>query len=826
MPRYRPPLPIDASIPALKDTLASRSSAVLQAPPGAGKTTRVPLTLMDEPWLAGRRILMLEPRRLAARAAARRMADSLGEQVGDTVGYRVRHETRIGPGTRIEVLTEGVLTRVVVQKPELEDVGLVIFDEFHERSLPADLGLALTLQSQAILRPDLRILVMSATLEGGPVADLLGGAAVITSEGRSFPVETIHVTRRPGTQVEVAAAGTVRRALDEETGDVLVFLPGAREIRRVAGMLDGVGAEIVQLHGNLPPQLQDRALQPSSRGVRRVVLATSIAETSLTIEGVRVVVDAGLSRVPRYSPRTGMTRLATVRVSRASADQRRGRAGRTGPGVCYRLWSAHQERDLPPSAPPEILEADLAPLALDLAAARVSDPAALQWLDPPPPASYAEACSLLIQLGALTATGSITAHGREMTRLAMHPRLAHMVLKGREMAAGETACELAALLTERDVLSRHDTVPDADIRLRLDLLRGVTVRDDVNQPALQSARVAVRSCRGGPGRTEQVGLLLAFAYPDRIARQRPGQTGKYLLRNGVGAAMHPGSLAREEYIVAAELEGGISESRILLAAPLSLGEIEEHFGDAVETEESVEWDEAARAVTARRRERLGALVLREAALARPDAETVREVLLDAIARDGLADLRWSETATRLRQRVGFLRRLDPTWPDLTDDALAGSVGEWLGPHLGGVRRMADVERLDLHQILLQAIGWSRWNDLDRLAPTHIQVPSGSRVPVDYSSPEAPTLAVRLQEVFGLTETPRVGGGRVPLTLHLLSPASRPVQVTRDLAGFWRTTYFEVRKDLKGRYPRHHWPDDPLRAEATRRVKPRGPGNQG
>jgi ATP-dependent helicase HrpB len=783
--------------------------------------------LLGEPWLAGKRILMLEPRRLAARAAAGRMADSLDEQVGDTVGYRVRHETRVGPKTRIEVLTEGVLTRMVVQDPALEGIGLVIFDEFHERSLPADVGLALTLQSRAVLRPDLRILVMSATLEGGPVAELLGGAAIISSEGRSFPVETIHLSPRPGSPVEVAAAGAVRRALDEESGDILLFLPGAREIRRVAGMLDQVGADVLQLHGSLPPELQDRALRPSTRGARRVVVATSIAETSLTIQGVRVVIDAGLARVPRYSPRTGMTRLATVRVSRDSADQRRGRAGRLGPGVCYRLWSPQQDRDLPPRATPEILEADLASLALDLAAAGVADPADLAWLDPPPPASYTGARSLLTQLGALAAGGRITAHGRAMARLAMHPRLAHMVLRGREMAAGETACELAALLTERDVLSRHDTVPDADIRIRLDLLRGTTVRGDVNQQALRSARAAARSCRGGSGRTDRAGLLLAFAYPDRIARQRPGQPGKYLLRNGVGAGMEPGSLAREEYVVAAELEGKSAESRILLAAPLSRGEIEEHFADAVELEESVEWDAGTRAVIARRRARLGAVVLRESVVSRPDADRVRDVLIDALQREGLRGLRWTEAATRLRERVGFLRELDPTWPDLSDEALAGSVAQWLGPHIGEARRMADVERLDLHQLLLAVVGWNRRDDLDRLAPTHIRVPSGSRIPIDYSTPEAPSLAVRLQEVFGLTETPRVGGGRVPLTIHLLSPASRPVQVTRDLAGFWRTTYFEVRKDLKGRYPRHSWPEDPLQAEATRRAKPKGgSGNRG
>jgi ATP-dependent helicase HrpB len=814
------PLPIDASVPLLRETLARHPSAVLQAPPGAGKTTRVPLTLLEEPWLGGKRIVMLEPRRLAARAAAARMAESLGEEVGGTVGYRVRHDTRIGAHTRVEVVTEGVLSRMVVQDPTLERIGLVVFDEFHERNLSADTGLALTFQSQAVLRPDLRILVMSATLDGAPVAGLLGGAPIVTSEGRAFPVETIYVAPRLGTPLEGVVAGAVRRALDEQSGDILVFLPGAREIRRVSEKLEGVSADVVQLHGRLPPHLQNRALEPNARGKRRVVLSTSIAETSLTIQGVRVVIDSGLARVPRYSPRTGMTRLATVRVSLASADQRRGRAGRLGPGVCYRLWSAHQERDLPLRATPEILEADLARLALELAAAGVSDPGELSWLDPPPAASFAEARSLLVQLGAVDASGTISPHGRAMSRLAMHPRLAHMVLKGSEMEAGRTACELAALLTERDVLSRQDSVPDADIRIRLDLLRGTTVRSDVNQSALRSARAAARACPGSSGCTEQVGLLLAFAYPERISRRRAGQPGKYLLRNGVGAAMEPQSLAGEEYIVAAELEGGSGENRILVAAPLSLEEIQEHFGEAIERVDLIEWDGAARAVVARRRERLGALVIRESSLARPEGARVRAVLIEALRREGLAGLRWSEAAARLRERVHFLRRLDPSWPDLSDEALAGSMEQWLGPHLADVRRIVDIERLDLHDLLMGLVGWQRREELDRLAPTHLVVPSGSRVPVDYSSADAPKVAVRLQEVFGLTETPRLGGGRVPLTFHLLSPAYRPVQVTRDLAGFWRTTYFEVRKDLKGRYPRHYWPEDPLKAEPTRRVKPR------
>ncbi|MEZ0335953.1 MAG: ATP-dependent helicase HrpB, partial [Gemmatimonadales bacterium] len=662
-------------------------SAVLQAPPGAGKTTRVPLALLDEPWLADRRILMLEPRRLAARAAARRMAQSLGQGVGGTVGYRVRHDTRVGPGTRIEVLTEGILTRMLLSDPALEGVGLVVFDEFHERSIHADLGLALTLQSRSVLREDLRVLVMSATLDRAPVARLLGGATIVNSEGRSFAVDTVHVPPRPGTRIEAAAASAVRRAVVEERGDILVFLPGAREIRRVAELLAEVEAEVIPLHGNLPPHLQDRALQPSPTGARRVVLATSIAETSLTIEGVSVVIDTGLARVPKYSPRTGMTRLATVRVSRASADQRRGRAGRLQPGVCYRLWSVHQDRDLPPRAAPEIVEVDLAPLALDLAVAGVSDPAELAWLDPPPAAAFSEARSLLTQLGALDPAGRIAAHGRAMGRLGMHPRLAHMVLRGREMGAGGTACELAALLTERDVLTRHDGVPEADIRTRLDLLRGVTIRQNADQQALKRVRLEARNCRGGPGRTESVGLLLAFAYPDRIARRRAGQQGRYLLRNGTGAAMDHQALAREEYIVVAELEGRTSESRIVLGAPISLDEIEEHFADAVANEDVVEWDPAARAVIARRRVRLGAVILRESAMAGPEPARVRAVLIEALRREGLGRLRWSEEAERLKERVSFLRQLDPSWPDLSDEALTASMDEWLGPHLGDARRL-------------------------------------------------------------------------------------------------------------------------------------------
>ncbi len=824
-------LPIEPALPALRLALAGAGAAVLQAPPGAGKTTRVPLALLDEAWLAGRRIVMLEPRRLAARAAARRMAETLGETPGETVGYRIRHETRVGPRTRIEVVTEGVLTRLLQSDPALEAFGLVIFDEFHERSIHADLGLALTLQSHTLLRDDLRVLVMSATLDGAPVALLLGGAPIVTSEGRSHPVETRHRPSRAGTRVEAAVAATIREALAADTGDVLAFLPGAGEIRRAEAMLGDVPADVVPLHGTLPQALQDRALGPSLPGRRKVVLATSIAETSLTIDGVRVVVDGGLARVPRYSPRSGMTRLATVRVSRASADQRRGRAGRQAPGICYRLWSAHEEPTLLPRGVPEILETDLAALALELAAAGIADPGELAWLDPPPAAALAEARGLLGQLGALDPAGRITPHGRRLTRFALHPRLAHMVVRARELGAGEAACELAAVLSERDMLRGQEGQADADLGLRLDLLRGVVVRSDVDRDTLRRVRTETRHCRDaaergaprGRGAALSTGALLAFAYPDRIGRRRPGEVGRYLLRNGQGAILEPQALAREEYLVAAELDGQARESRIFLAAPITLEEIETHFANDLVREDVFGWDDAARAVAGRRLRRLGAVVLQEGPLLHPEPAAVARAMMEGVRRVGVDHLPWTEPARRTRARLGFLHVIDPGWPDVSTEALTRELDDWLAPRLAGARRWDQLERLDLGELLLDRLPWDRRAALDDWAPTHVEVPSGSRVPVDYSDPAAPVLAVRLQELFGLTETPTVARGRVPLTLHLLSPARRPVQVTRDLAGFWRTTYFEVRKDLKGRYPKHHWPDDPLRAQPTRHAKRRGSG---
>ena len=822
--RHHLQLPIEQVLPALRDTLRHGRGAVLQAPPGAGKTTGVPLALLDEPWLQGREIVMLEPRRLAARAAARRMATLLGEGLGQTVGYRIRHESAIGPTTRIVVVTEGILTRMLQSDPALERCGLVVFDEFHERSIHGDLGLALTIHSRSVLREDLRILVMSATLEGAPVSRLLGGAPVVTSEGRANPVEVRHRSRRSGSRLEVEVAAVTREALDDEEGDVLVFLPGAGEIRRVAALLEGVDADVIPLHGNLPPEQQDRAILPSAPGRRKVVLATAIAETSLTIEGVRVVVDSGLSRVPRYSPRTGMTRLVTVRVSAASAEQRRGRAGRLAPGVCYRLWSAQEHAALPARSAPEILEADLAPLALDLAAVGAADPSKLEWIDPPPVAAFAQAQGLLVQLGALDASGGLTRHGGAMARLALHPRLSHMVMKATELHARGPACELAALLTERDILRRTEGVPEADIRTRLDLLRGTVVRDGVDRDALRRARVEAAACRrGGEERAEgaievSVGSLLALAYPDRLAQRRPGASGRFLLRNGLGAFLDPQSLSVEEYLVACELDGRAPESRILQAAPLDVAEIRELFGADIEVDELVEWEPLARAVLARRRERLGAIVLREARIARPDPAKVAGALLQGVRGEGLSVLPWSERAIRTRERISFVRGLDPSWPDVSNAALASTLEHWLGPRVHGYSKLSDLERVDLSAALLDLLGWEQRAALDRLAPTHLVVPSGSRLPVDYGDPAQPVLAVRLQEMFGQTETPRVGGGSVPVTLHLLSPAGRPVQVTRDLAGFWRTTYFDVRKDLKGRYPKHPWPDDPLVAKPTKRAK--------
>jgi len=820
-------LPVSEALPELLAALSERSCAVLQAPPGAGKTTLVPLALLDQPWLRGRRLIMLEPRRLAARAAAKRMADLLGESVGETVGYRIRQDSKIGPKTRIEVVTEGILTRMIQDDPGLETVGAVLFDEFHERSLPADLGLALCLEIQASLRDDLRLLVMSATLDGERVAALLGDAPVVTSQGRAFPVELRWLERPEPRKFDSAMASAILRALDEVPGgDILAFLPGQGEIRRVERHLAEMGcpALVVPLFGDLPAAEQDRALLPVP-GRRKVVLSTAIAETSLTIEGVAIVVDGGQMRAPRFDPNGGMTRLVTLPVAKASAEQRRGRAGRLGPGVCYRLWSEAENRALPGYAAPEILEADLAPLALDLARWGTQDPNSLPWLDPPPTAAYAQATTLLEELDAV-AGGRITAHGKAMAALPVHPRLAHMMIKGRELGLGGLACAIAALLSERDIL--RGGIRDADLRRRIEVIQGGHDRD-ADRGGLMRVRELARQLRrqlGVPETTDalnQSGLLLAFAYPDRVAQRRPGDGLSFRLANGRGAFFaEPEAISGSPYLAVADLDGERKEARIFLAAPLDLGDLEEHFAAHIGRHDSVVWDKREQAVLSRRQTRFGALVLEESKLDDPPADLVAAAQLQAIADLGLDALPWSDGARHLRQRIAFLRRHQPEhWPDFSDARLLATLAEWLGPYLAGMSRAAHWQKLDLGAILRDSLSWEQRQALDRQAPTHIEVPSGSRLPIDYGNDEQPVLAVRLQEMFGLAETPALLDGKVPLLLHLLSPARRPLQVTRDLAGFWSGSYKAVKSDMKGQYPKHYWPDDPLEAEPTARAKPRG-----
>jgi ATP-dependent helicase HrpB len=849
-------LPIDEALPHLRRALKEHSSAVLTAPPGAGKSTVVPLVLLDEPWAANRRILMLEPRRLAARAVALRMAQTLKEAVGRTVGYRMRLDTKVSRETRVEVVTEGVLTRMLQSDPALEGVAAVLFDEYHERSLQADLGLALALDARESVAPDLKLLVMSATLEGAAVARLLGDAPVVTAHGRSFPVATHYAgkglpplpeTGPPrGTQEspETLTARIVRRAVQEEQGDVLVFLPGAREIQRVRALLEGSASavfdgterlQILPLYGELSSEEQEAALMPARPGSRRVVLATNIAETSLTIPGVRVVVDSGLVRRLRFDPATGMSRLETERVSRASAEQRQGRAGRVAPGVCYRAWSEGAQRSLAPFSSPEIVEADLTPLALELASWGVREAAALRWLDPPPAAMLASARDLLERLGALDAAGRISPHGREMARVGVHPRLAHMLLRAREIGSLPLAADLAALLSERDLLRGTAGARDADIRGRIEALRGELAAAGIDRAALQRARRGARELlrqlgtAGGAAAGDlrhdgSVGGLLALAFPDRIGRRRIGGEGRFTLTNGRGAHFaEPQSLARQELIVAVDLDDRERDARIRLAAPLSRGDIDRHMASRLERGDSVEWNAREQAVLARRVLRLGGLVLEESALPEVPAQEARAAMLEGIRQLGIESLPWSREARDLQARVAFVRRLGgdfERWPDLADAALAAANGDWLAPWLDGLTRREHLARIPLLEALTARLSWEQRRELETLAPSHLTVPSGSRVRIDYLDDSAPAVAVRLQEVFGLTATPRIGSGRVPLTFKLLSPAQRPVQVTRDLASFWRGAYAEVRKDLRGRYPKHHWPENPLEAQPVRGVRRR------
>ena len=867
-----PALPIVEALPALLAALAEHPAVVLEAPPGAGKSTVVPLALLDAPWRGDRRILMLEPRRLATRSVAVRMSSTLGEPVGQTVGYRMRFDRQVSARTRVEVITEGLLTRLLQDDPALEDVAVLLFDEFHERSLNADLGLALALEAQRTLATHLKLVVMSATLDGEAVARLLGGSSTpaprVTSAGRSFPVSVHYAPRAPDDPLREVTAKVLEVLAQPGEGDLLVFLPGAPEIRRVARALQERGlppnTDLRPLYGDLPAAEQDLAVRPAVPGRRKVVLATSIAETSLTIDGVTVVIDSGMARSARFDPVSGMSRLTTSRVSRAAADQRQGRAGRTRAGECHRLWTAEAHKTLPAAAAPELLEADLAPLALELACWGVQDANALALLDPPPPAGLAQAREVLGRLGAIGNDHRITPHGRAMAALGVHPRLAHMLLRGQELGHGALAADLAALLAERDVLARSGP-RDADLRTRLQWLEraneGSGLPGQVDANALRSARQLSRQFRrllrvderAGAASFREIhetaGLLVALAYPDRVAQRRHqdsdgtqvgGRPARYLLAQGRGALLPPGEpLVKEPWLAVAQLDGGRTandaEPEISLAAPFDEAAFNTVLASGVSEGLRVVWDAREEAVVARQERTFGALVLHSREARQSDPERVRQALLAGIRSIGPPALPWNKSAEALRERIAFIGNvlasgpihlrngaLDATtWPAADLPHLWENLPDWLGPWLDGLSRRSHLTRVDLHAALQAMLDGPQQRALDELAPTHFTVPSGSRIPIDYAEPSAPALLVRLQEVFGLTATPRLGGGRIPLVLHLLSPGHRPVQVTRDLESFWSRGYAEVKKELKGRYPKHYWPDDPRTAVATHRAKPRG-----
>jgi ATP-dependent helicase HrpB len=809
-------------VPELIEALAGSRCAVLSALPGAGKTTRAPLALLDNAWLEGRKIIMLEPRRLAARRAAEYMAQRLGERVGRTVGYRIRGDAVVSDHTRLEVVTEGILTRMLHANPDLLGVGLVIFDEFHERSIHADIGLAFSLDVQKHLREDLRLLVMSATLDGVAVARLLGDAPVVESRGAAFPVETKYARFVIDKQLEVRVTDVVSRALLADEGDILVFLPGMREIRRTEDELrKQISDDVVVhlLHGELPRSVQDLALAPDKLGKRKVILSTSIAETSLTIDGVRIVVDSGLVRLARFDQRRGMSGLVTVPVSRAVADQRRGRAGRQSAGVCYRLWTEPEHAQLPDFPVPEIRVADLAHVALDLASWGAPTGEGLLFLDPPPAVHLTHAQTVLKRLGAMTDDGRLTPHGRAMAALPIHPRLAYMIIKGKQIGLGAAACELAAMLEERDSLFTG-VDKDVDLATRID-----AVRQQAGQRTGVSERVASQTQRlmdmigqsSADKRGDAGGLLLALAYPERIARKRPERSRLYQLSGGGVASLPSGSLlARSEYLAIADLDAGAGNAKIYLAASVSKSELESAFAGEIVVEKEIEWNAMEKRVKARRLRKLGAVILRDESL-ELEGEEVMRALVEGIRRTGLHCLPWEKEAERFRTRVQWARAVMPELPDLSDQALESSLAEWLGPFLESMWSLQHLQRLRLAEIFRSRLSAHQLREIDRIAPSHLQVPSGSRVALEYTATEHPALSVKLQELFGLTETPRIGGGTTPVTIHLLSPAGRPLAVTQDLRSFWQNIYPEIRKQLRAQYPKHPWPENPLTATPTRRT---------
>jgi len=843
-------LPIDDVIPQIKTALKKAASVVIQAPPGAGKTTVVPLALLDEAWVGKGRIIMLEPRRLATRAAARRMARLLGEKVGERVGYRVRMDSMVSDKTRIEVVTEGILTRRLQADPELHGVSAVIFDEYHERSLQADLGLALCLDVQRGLREDLKLIVMSATLDGARVADLLKGDAadtvpLITSEGRAYPVAIKYhdtplkdLMQRRG-QLENAMARKISEALADQGGSILAFLPGAGEIERTADLLGGMnlGPEVIiaPLYGKMTGEMQDRAIAPAPKGQRKVVLATSIAETSLTIEGIRMVVDSGLARGPHYDAKTGMTRLETRKLSRASAEQRAGRAGRMEAGICYRLWREAQQGGLKAFDAPEITQADLVPLVLELCQWGLTDPEELSWADPPDKASYAQALDLLCHLGALDQNHRITAHGTAMAGLAMHPRLAHMVLKARDYDLGQLAVLLAALMNERDILRS----PEVDIRLRLEILNRIRNKNappallrNVDRPLCKTILQQVRrwqqqlGLKNGPIEPNKAGLCIAMAYPERIGSKRKNDFGKFLLSGGRGALLkREDALAVEKYIAVSTLDRGQRDARIFLAAPVDQHDLEAVFADQIKETENIEWNPREKAVTMKSQRLLGKLCLKEKPLENADPEKIVSALMQGIRQMGLGVLPWDKKSISLRERINFIRAIEGDnglndlndLPDLRHESLLATLEQWLGPYVTGIKTAEQLKKLKMADIISASLSWQDQQYLDRMAPSHLKVPSGSNIAIDYSQ-NPPVLSVKLQEMFGQSITPCIMEGRVALLIHLLSPAGRPLQVTQDLAGFWKSSYELVKKDMKGRYPKHHWPDDPLSAPPSRKTK--------
>ncbi|MBL3556280.1 MULTISPECIES: ATP-dependent helicase HrpB [Marinobacter] len=821
-------LPINQIIPDLLQTLESKTTVLLQAPPGAGKTTRVPLALLEAKWRRGRRILMLEPRRLAARSAARYMAGQMGEKPGQTVGYRTRLDTRVTSATVIEVVTEGILTRLIQNDPALEEYAAVIFDEFHERSLQADLGLALVRESRQALREDLRVIVMSATLDTAPIARLLGDVPVLTSEGRAFPVEVAYrPIPRNGRMLEQIVS-VIHEALAAQPGSLLVFLPGAGEIRRAERQLQGqVSSDVIvaPLYGNLKNDEQDRAIATAPKGYRKVVLATAIAESSLTIEGIRVVIDSGQQRRAVFDANSGMTRLVTGWVSKASAEQRKGRAGRIEPGVCYRLWSESAQFGLAEFTPPEIQEADLAPLVLELAQWGARSPGQLDWIDQPPTAHWQQAVELLQWLDMLDSEGAITEHGKAAREMGVHPRLAHMILRGRDIGHGYLAAELAALLEERDLAGRSS---GADMQERVRILRNQAGRHGVDAARVKAIAKSVSRLAGQLARPsevpadDEVGRLLALAYPDRVARKRRGEVPRYQLSNGRGAVLRDDDpLARHQWLATAELDGMAREATIYLAAPVDPALLEQDLATHIHEQDEAVWDDSRGTVIARRVRKLGQLVLEEKALPTPSAELVQQGLLAAVRKKGVKSLPWIPAAEQWLARVALLARCFPgDWPDVSEEWLADNLDTWLGPFLTGLSRWRDLEKLNLHQVLASLLDYQQQTTLEDLAPTRLTIPTGQQVTLDYTAENGPVLAAKLQALFGWTETPTVARGRVPVVIHLLSPAQRPLAVTADLASFWRNAYPEVRKDMRGRYPKHPWPEDPFSAEASQGTKKR------